>query len=103
MSTSNVEINIIMTYQYIEQETFTIVVDRNIVKRSFIEKIINKSQNGRFVIKISCYQLNCNSYNDLIYILRNNYGKFYFNSEVNYDSDTIENQMIRNNFYANNN
>jgi len=94
----DVEVEIILTYDAKPQEFFNIVIKDNITEKNFILCILHLlGKDAHDLIKISCCQY-CDNVTELLPFIAKTRGKYYFNTEINKDTETQKWRTVRDNF-----
>lgn len=100
---TRVHFELILTYDTKPQEIYNIDVMSDITEEKFVLLILqNIGKDAHDLVKISCCQY-CNGWDELLPFIAKTHGKYYFNTEVNHDSETQKWKTLRDNFisYAN--
>ncbi len=80
----------------IEQDIFNFDLDiKNIDEKSLLKIIFNSLENLEKLEKLSICQLNCSRENCLKWLMKSN-GKYYFNTDINDDEETLYWNNFRN-------
>jgi uncharacterized protein with NAD-binding domain and iron-sulfur cluster len=99
---SKYKINVIITYHSLPQQIFVVEVSQMSAER-FLKHLLKTLTRDELtsLIKISCCQLDCSSYDEMVDFLKDSsWGNFYFNIETNNDTDTRRYNRLRNEILA---
>ena len=81
---------IICTFRESEQIVLILYYNSDVTEQNFINEIFNllNIKELKQLVKLSCCQLYTDSYTKLLPFIQKNNGKYYFNIDINKDSET---------------